>query len=156
MQKRKPGKRRMYGRLNPVVHRPDGVSILELECDRPIARKSSDFFTISQWRALSTLDNAQPCSFPKNGQFLRGWLGHRWQFWPIPYAVSESRFPRFDGLCRVYPPMRGLLDDKRVGPRQSPSTVFLGSALHSLDYDRAKKYPLFRWTLRRSPFTSTS
>jgi hypothetical protein len=30
-----------------------------------IARKSSDFFTTSQWRALSTLGNARPCSFPQ-------------------------------------------------------------------------------------------
>jgi hypothetical protein len=66
--------------------------------------------------------------FQRTDNFFEGGLVNRWQFWPIPYAVSESRFPRFDGLCRVYPPMRGLLDDKRVGPRQSPSTVFLGSA----------------------------
>jgi hypothetical protein len=57
------------------------------------ARRSSDFFTISQWRALSTLGNAQPCSFPKNAQFLRGLLGYRWHFWPTPYVGSELRLP---------------------------------------------------------------
>jgi hypothetical protein len=57
------------------------------------AFNSSDFFTISQWRALSTLGNAQPCSFPKNSKFLRGWLGHGWHSRPIPDVGSELRLP---------------------------------------------------------------
>jgi hypothetical protein len=36
------------------------------------------------------------------------------------------------------------------------SEVFLARRTSGLDYDRAKKYPLFRWSLSRSPFANTS
>jgi hypothetical protein len=41
----------------------------------------------------TTLGNALPCSFPKNAQFLRGPLGHRWQFFgPFLMSVQSRDF----------------------------------------------------------------